>query len=192
MNSYISIDIETTGLNPETCQVLEFAAIIDNLEGNVSELPCFHRIIQYNKIIGEPYALSLNKRILDILAEANSYISKYSVYLDSDICYPDELAYQFKKWLVDHGQSKITIAGKNFAVFDLAFLKKLKDWESIPYRHRILDPGHLYWNYLEDGFILPSLDKCLERADINRTVQHTAISDAEDVCLLIRKHVNGN
>jgi hypothetical protein len=42
---YLSIDIETTGLDPETCQVIEFSAVIDTIRpdaGPVDELPSFH------------------------------------------------------------------------------------------------------------------------------------------------------
>ena len=28
---YCSIDIETTGLNPKTCDIVQFAAVLDNL-----------------------------------------------------------------------------------------------------------------------------------------------------------------
>ena len=28
---YCSIDIETTGLDPETCDIIQFAAVLDNL-----------------------------------------------------------------------------------------------------------------------------------------------------------------
>ena len=39
---YVSIDIETTGLDPETCQTLEIGAVFDNWTLPIRELPTFH------------------------------------------------------------------------------------------------------------------------------------------------------
>ena len=51
----ISIDLETTGLNSETCQILEIGAV-------TSEGETFHCYVDNGLIQGEPYALQLNQK----------------------------------------------------------------------------------------------------------------------------------
>jgi len=38
---YVSLDIETTGLNPENCQVLEIGAVIDDGTTPIEDCPTF-------------------------------------------------------------------------------------------------------------------------------------------------------
>ena len=41
---YVSIDIETTGLHEDECDIIEFGAVIDDLRvmAPISKLPVFH------------------------------------------------------------------------------------------------------------------------------------------------------
>src|SRR6056297_3418534 len=67
----ISIDIETTGLNLEQCQMLEFSAVVDDTNDvkPIDELPSFTCYIENGKLLtGSPYALNMNKKILEILS----------------------------------------------------------------------------------------------------------------------------
>ena len=68
---YISIDIETTGLDRENDQVLEIGAIIENTfdPKPFDELPKFHAIILHPRYEGSSYAINMNKRIFQILAQ---------------------------------------------------------------------------------------------------------------------------
>lgn len=63
---YISIDIETTGLDPENCQVLSIGAVIEDTENimPLEDLPTFHGVILSNRIEGEPYAINMNKDLI--------------------------------------------------------------------------------------------------------------------------------
>ena len=83
---YVSIDIETTGLNPETCQIIEFGAVIDNDTND--EFPTFHRYIKHHSYQGEPRALSMHARIFRALADGEG------------IC-PNSLARQFFEFLTE-------------------------------------------------------------------------------------------
>lgn len=69
---FISIDIETTGLDPLTCQILELSAVIVDTEKSLDQFkdaPKFECIIDNgDKIQGEPYAISMNARIFTVLA----------------------------------------------------------------------------------------------------------------------------
>src|SRR5699024_6968893 len=68
---YISIDIETTGLNPNNCQILSFGAVLEDTNKNVpvEELPFFHCAILREKIEGEPFALNMNRDLLSKIVE---------------------------------------------------------------------------------------------------------------------------
>ena len=57
---YVSIDIETTGLDPETCQILEIGAVWDDWTKPIDELPVYHRLVVHKEYRGSAYALALN------------------------------------------------------------------------------------------------------------------------------------
>ena len=67
---YVSIDIETTGLDEYTCDTIEFGAIIDNLnfQKPFDELPKFHAYVVLPRYQGEPYALSMHAEIFRRIA----------------------------------------------------------------------------------------------------------------------------
>lgn len=67
---YVSIDIETTGLEPETCQVLEVGAVYDNWTLPLDKLPRFRRMIRWKTVQGSPFAMSLNANLLKAIATA--------------------------------------------------------------------------------------------------------------------------
>lgn len=74
---YVSIDIETTGLDFYNCQILEFAAVVDNLIDVrlLEELPTFRAVI-YNSeefYSGHPYALNLNASLLEEIDRFNAF-----------------------------------------------------------------------------------------------------------------------
>ena len=67
MTPYVSIDIETTGLNPMECQILEVGAVID--DGRALEnLPQFHCYVLHQQIVGSAFALSMHPTILRRIA----------------------------------------------------------------------------------------------------------------------------
>lgn len=180
---YVSIDLETTGLNPETCQILEFGAVIDDWHSPVKELPRFHCYIgprDGEGFYGSPYALVLN---VDILRRFTS---------DDPLRYSEhELGKKFATWLQTHGidSAHVNAAGKNFSSFDLQFLKRLPNFsEHIRFRHRAIDPAAFYWRPDQDK-ALPDTKTCLRRAGFNDHVAHTAIEDCISVIQLIRRGV---
>lgn len=181
---YVSIDIETTGLDPDVCQILEIGAVIDDWVRPVEKLPIFHCYVINEPIIGEPYALHMHPEIFRRIADRVKLVDSYK------FLYPEEVAGTFLNWLHDNKinprKRHITSAGKNFASFDLQFLKKLPQWsELIPGTHRCIDPGNLYW--LPDAdYGLPSTKTCMRRANIEGIVAHTAVEDALVVVKLVR------
>jgi len=140
MKPYVSIDLETTGLDPNACQILEVGAVIDDWKTPVEELPTFHCYVDNGDYLwGSPYALSMHPKILRRIA------TKEKGY---DYVEPNKVAGWFQHWLMAHGinpdKHHITAAGKNFASFDRQFLKQLPDWEDfVKTQHRRIVPWNL-------------------------------------------------
>jgi len=186
---YVSIDLETTGTNPSRHQIIEFGAIIENTNKNteLENLPRFKRIVKHPEYYGQAFALNLNARIFAELVQPTGAVT---------ICEAHELAEQFKDFLINNGYHpdedknyvRVIAAGKNFAAFDLAFLKQLPNWrDHIRISQQILDPAVFYLNFKEDER-MPSLEECKKRAGFtDTTVTHDALDDALDVVRLLRQ-----
>lgn len=194
---YVSIDLETTGLDPDKDDIVEFGAVIDDLEHPkpVEQLPRFHAYVlphrvdpQYKHLApaaqvkharyhGDPYALSMHPTIFRRIAKREAGYNYYE---------PDVLLNFFNAWLSNHGLTeKIVFAGKNFASFDLQFLKKIPNWYIFDRNHRTFDPTPLFFKLGEDK-VPPSMGVCLKRAGFPHDVVHTAVEDAISVIRLIR------
>jgi DNA polymerase III epsilon subunit-like protein len=192
---YVSVDIETTGLNHEKCTILEFAAVVDdlNLQEPIEKLPKFQTYVRQEYYSGEPYALAMH-------CEKFQKISNWRAN-GIDVCYPETLIKKFHTFLITFGYQetgrthsslkdgyiKINVAGKNFANFDNRFIEKLPDYDKmIKVGHRILDPVMLYFDPKKDIDHLPSMAECMERAGISGEVPHSALEDAVLVVRLLR------
>jgi hypothetical protein len=205
---YVSLDIETTGLDRDNCQILEVGAIIEDTKKKLpfDELPKFRRVLYWEEIQGEPFALMLNANLIEILAKVpKAGTPAFDNYMEkNEIIHPGALALELRQWLEveykgndpqtigrrpDEFDSVIhfNVAGKNYAGFDNPFLEKLPFWKLLlrP-RYRVLDPGTLYIDWEKDG-VSPAFDECKRRAGIDGTVAHNAIDDAWDVIQMFRK-----
>jgi len=175
---YVSIDIETLGLDSDWCDIIEFGAVVDDLISPIDSLPRFHCFVTIpdNKYCGEPYAMAMHSEILSKIARRDEGFT----YVPSDLL--DEVFYS---WLKENDlNDKITIAGKNFATFDLKFLEKVGFGEKTKYHRRIIDVGSMFLQ--ADDEYIPSLKECMTRANLSSDVKHTAIEDALDVVKCIR------
>jgi len=193
MKPYISIDIETTGLDEDTCQVIEFAAVIDDLVSPVEDLPVFRKIILHDYLVGQPYAMSMHSKLF---IEMDGINKNLQPVFESYWCRPGQLSEHFMKWcdvwekymhINLHSRGKFIVSGKNFAGFDWQFLKPLPGWE-VPINHRIVDVGMLYFDILTDDLPPSTLD-CMRRAGLVPEAEHTAKGDARDVVRLIRRKI---
>ncbi len=195
---YVSIDIETTGLDPETCQILEIGAVIDDWTTPFKLLPKFRCYVNNGVITGQPYALSMHSRVLRAIAEGRTVVSGHQHkgaggWVDHEsvpIYHPDGVGGVFGAWLLSNRlnpyEKKLTVAGKNYGTFDHQFLKRLPQFtEHIKMHHRFIDPGNLYFNPDIDD-IPPDTKTCMVRAGIEGDVAHTAVEDAMTVVKLIR------
>jgi len=187
---YVSIDLETTGLDPENNNIIEFGAVLDDLRDQkpLEELPRFHAYICMDEYKGQPYALSMHPTIFRRIAtreEGYNYL------------YPNTLGKAFLDFLIKHGYEQevrkektiprtvINVAGKNFGPFDLQFLNKQTNFSSsVKIRSRILDPGILCLE--SSDHVIPGLAQCLKRIGIEKEVAHTTIEDSLDVIEVIR------
>jgi DNA polymerase III epsilon subunit-like protein len=175
-----SIDLETTGLDPDLCQILEIGVVVDDYEDPkpLEELPTFHCYVCHTRIKGDPYALQMNSEILRKIA--------FKKEEDGWFLKPEDAVEELKTFILSHSpDGPIAVAGKNFANFDLRFLREIGFDEGLLLHHRFLDVGSMFVNPRTDLYV-PGLDECLRRAGIEKKVPHNAVEDAMLVIEAIR------
>ena len=192
---YVSIDIETTGLDPETCQILQIGAAIENTRSVKSDMPTFQCIIEHDHVSGSPFALNMNRVILEKIGELEraDRADRSEIRKKHNIIPANLVAKSFRMWLEANGVTaeegspvSITVAGKNFASFDKLFLQKLPGWNSlIRIKSRVIDPAVLCMDW-ENDKSLPNLDTCMQRSQVEGSVTHDALQDAVDVIRVMR------
>lgn len=177
----LSIDIETTGLDPQEHKVIEFGCILEDIEKNhipIDELPYFHCIIIQEKR-GDHVAIEMNKELFELMPE---YGISQAEFLKT-----------FYEWCImnnleidENRRVRIIAAGKNFAGFDNLFLNEIPGFKHFfSISNRVIDPALLYM--LPEDKEVPDLQTCLIRAGINIDVKHTALDDAKDIIYLLRQ-----
>lgn len=211
---YISVDTETTGLNPEQNNILEFCAILDDGSEDINSLPIFHAIIPQPYYLVDIYCAQLHYRLWPYLNEAQQCFKELSIgeskeseanpnvryYLTQPLrllitglyhhsvhaCATYEhLKQAFNQWRQFYGAEKLSAAGKNFGSFDKPFLDKI----GIKFPHRHIDPTYHYIDWDNDT-LPPDLKTCLKRAGKAEIVMHCAYYDAMDIIKLIRHSRN--
>lgn len=179
---YVSIDIETTGLNPAIHDVLEVGAIFEDTDNQMPRgwCPTFHAYLWKPNYTGEAIALAMNAHILQKIHQLKK---------DGDTHFlmdENTFGFRFAEFLTKHGDGKtIVAAGKNVTSFDLPFLRRFPYWDHIKIRHRALDPTLSYVNWKTDTEP-PDLSTCKKRAGLPELVTHEALDDAWDVIELLR------
>jgi DNA polymerase III epsilon subunit-like protein len=192
----LSIDIETTGLDPNFCSVLEVGAVLFDpqpelaTDGKINEAgrrpATFERLVSHSRIQGEPYSLQMNQHILQELCGLKP--------THIEIIAANRVGPQLREWLRQNGvdqNNKVTIVGKNYDAFDRRFLEKLIGWNLAMnplLERRTLDVGSLYFKP-EDGKVA-SLDACLETIGCTGLVTHRALDDALAVMTAITRFFN--
>ena len=200
----VSIDTETTGLDYDTCQILQVGAVIEDTINvrPLDELPRFSCIIERQLYQGQPFALNMNNWIIAILAslETARKEDRERIRKENHIMGEGLVARSFWVWLTANEiypnsgskteQITINVAGKNFASFDKKFLEKLPGWSNyIQFAQRIIDPAEFFTHWKEDDR-LPNLNECIRRAGLTGEVTHDAVQDAIDVIRVIRAATN--
>jgi len=185
----VSIDVETTGKDPKTCQIIEFGAVIDDWSDvqPLDKLPTFQSFIRHDQYICEPFAAWMNQDIFGKLSGA------IDLEKGESIGTPGEVFARFYQFLIDNGYKPsrngfihFIPAGKNYQSFDELFLKAMEPWTN-RFRsfRRIFDPTILYYEHDDDE--PPDTDICIARAGGPiYDQQHRAIPDAKTVLHLLR------
>lgn len=188
---YVSIDIETTGLNPDCCDIIEFAAVIDDLQNPepIEKLPTFQTFFVQPTYTGQPHALSMHQKTFAKISQAIRQNNFECRETDERFMSLQDLPIAFYNFLTkDKYPAKkimINVAGKNAASFDLPFLtKKITNWGDISFSQRVIDPAILYYQLGDER--LPNSKECMIRAGLQGEVAHTALEDALMVVKLIR------
>ncbi len=197
MRPYISLDVETTGVNLDRSELLEIGWVVDDGTSPVEELISRNFIIARNTIsYGEFFALDMNARIFKALKEGHPDIQLESFIarqLLMDMLHAAELAVEWDKF---HGlfvegkpNRKIQMAGKNYSGFDGIFVNGLlvrtdrtKEFAQLA-QHRVMDVGPMY---AHDFGYVPSLPEICKKHMNNAPVTHKAVEDAQLVVSLIR------
>lgn len=187
---YFSLDIETTGLDPVNCDVLQVAIVRDEINGTeqppVNDLPYFEAIIHHNTLLGEPYALAMNVDLIRAISHGTPS-SKYTIaYHGREVPVvqdPETMAARALEWLGQFPRPWI-VAGKNVAGFDLRFLPeeltKAFHYEAIESGSVALGARTDYWHR--------SAPPHLKELDSKNPHPHDALEDARAVVRILRNY----
>lgn len=199
---YVSIDIETTGLDPNYCLAIELAAVVEDTDQKtpVDDLPQRHYLIVPSSgalMVGEPFALSMHAERFKLIDKHKNITAPEWISAGEGrpiLAMPQSsLLHDLARFIESEGavfQGKFTAAGKNFGAFDLQFIKRMPCFEDLPrLHHRILDPAVLFLDKMD--MAPPDLKTCLNRAGIEKTVAHNALDDARDVVRVLRAGLYG-
>lgn len=181
---YISIDIKTTGANPETCQIIEFSAVLDDLskKWNIKDMPKVCFCIYHNSIHGELDYLISNKNILEKIKNTKS----------KDRITIEMLPKLFIDWAYANGFSfneKITLAGNGLGSDAFLFLRKIKSWNFELFNKKILDPS-VFWLNPETDKEIPNLDLCLNRIKVKDNISSDTLENACSIVFATRTWYN--
>src|SRR5699024_2715242 len=118
---YVSLDLETTALEPGNGSILSIAMVVVDTEvvtkdTPLKELPSLHLLIGDSNLFGEAYALNMNSKLIEsIVKEGEGFNGEYVFW--------ENVEDRIKSFLLEHfGELKgINILGKNVG-FDLKWL----------------------------------------------------------------------
>ena len=168
MVKYLSIDIETGGLDPKEYSLLEVAMVYYNSDKPDSLYQHISHHIKEDTYRISQYCLEMHTKnhLLATLAKnAVLYVQQAESFFIN-----------FINEKID--DDEFIVIGKNFGAFDYHWLKHYMPKLAKKLGHRFLDIGSLY--ITPQDMEIPSLDECLKRAGRKHSINHTALSDAID------------
>lgn len=193
MRGYVSIDIETTGIDDKS-HILQISAVYDDLKSPISQLKTIDLPIKYEVMTHcEPYAMGMNADLLKKMMDKN-----FETYT------PDSAAFCLNRFLSEvmeaegkdekGREKKVILAGKNVASFDIPKIKlflesvnRVKDFNKMIH-YKTLDVGSLYYDTFKDNVSLSEINKLTNRP----AVSHNALDDAFDVVHAVRYKLGVN
>jgi len=159
MEYYLWIDLETTGLNPNLCEVVEIAAVLTTAEMKI--VAEYESLVQTsNRLSWQPAALAMHAR--------NGLIERWS---DGEKRHIETVEIGLLRMLDDHGASRAMLAGSSVH-FDRGFIRRnmtILD-DALHYRH--LDVSAITEMMRGLGYELPVSPPSEHRAmsDIKRSI----------------------
>jgi oligoribonuclease len=187
---YLSLDIETTGLDKQNAQIIQVAVVVDDMVTPVEKLPRFVSFIDHELLRFEPYALEMHRR--------SGLLERYLAEKGKSSL--NQVFEKLNGFLQEHyeltGKAKYNVAGKNVAGFDLPFIAaEMADQADIflgKCSHRVIDPGTAFTDFYSDKSVV-NLDDCKKRARVfSAPVSHDALDDALDVVNVVREIAANN
>jgi oligoribonuclease len=107
---YLSIDIETSGLDHEKNDILSVAAIIEDTKKVLSweEIPKFHVAILRHEITGSPRAITMNSKLIEYIGrwmEPENELDSMNISNESGLtfCREEDVAKEFYWFLEENG-----------------------------------------------------------------------------------------
>jgi len=175
----ISIDTETTALNPQDGILLSLGAVAWDFsagELDLEKAPQIHLGIRLPKsasVTGHPVAIAMNSDLIVGLAQGN---------FEGILCdgYPN-MFNKFIDFIYNQVGTGYSILGKNFDKLDRNFLvtsfpRFLENEEDL-FNHRRYDLGNLFFDPSKHKNI-PNSSTCFSLAGLSPEVEHTALADA--------------
>jgi oligoribonuclease (3'-5' exoribonuclease) len=162
--THLAVDLETTGLNPQTDQILQVGAVLFNpLTLDREEYSSY---IHHDRFEGDAAALQMNAHILKRCLRSNDLLN------------------HFKTWLAERVDGLVYPVGFNVAAFDMAFLLREQPTIRAYVSHRPIEIGTLNMDRYTG---IPSKSSTLADGG----VIHDALQDARDAEYYLRTSVTG-
>lgn len=185
MRGYVSIDIETTGIDDKS-HILQISAVYDDLKSPVSKLKTIDLPIKWDVMTHcEPYAMGMNADLLKKMMNKD--------FVTYDPLKAATLLLDFLESVQETDEKgrkqKIIFAGKNVASFDIPkitnYLLDNRDYRgrfNNLIHYKTLDVGSLYYDVFKDNVSLSKINELTNRP----AVSHNALDDAFDVVHAVR------
>ncbi len=179
----VSIDIETTGLEPRIHGIVQIGACVFDMHSPQIFPETFTVDISPDGLVWTNYCLELHKDwIADMLKKERLPSQEEAV---------GQLIAWYRLMSAKYSPDGkgLTVVGKNFGRFDWRFLNEHGLADTVmPVRSA--DPSILFLN--RDDSRLPDLPTCLKRAGLQKVVAHTALEDAIDVARCVQAGLVAN
>lgn len=141
---YLSIDIETTGLDSENHQILSIGVIVEDTEKKLpfEEIPKFHCAIVREEIRGGLFALNLNKNLIELInrwdISNDSFRKEIETKNNMIFCKEDEVCEHLFRFLFKQGVLDASVYDKT-----IHSMVEVVDGVFYPVVNRVSKPSHL-------------------------------------------------
>ena len=189
---YLSIDIESTGLDQRDDLLIEFAMIpfdtdsktlaTDLAKDYIIKCPPFKEL----KPRLSPWVIEHNKTLIDKANREGILFDDFKRALQADLT-----AHRFRKYFQGSGHEKIVLFGKSLSAIDLPFLHRDLGHHFMRehFHHRTVDLTCIVYSLVDSGHLPPQTRSGQELMNFFHMgeVAHTALEDAKNTAILYAK-----